>query len=76
MFYPTKIASESMATNAKLFSGFLRSKASGNALVIPDKTFYFYHGIYGSGITDFDLFVNGTIRFHRGKTYTNHYNKP
>lgn len=73
---PYSIKSDSMMMNTKLFSRFLRSKASGNALVIPDKTFYFYPGIYGSGITDFDLLVNGTIRFHRGKTYTNHYNKP
>jgi len=71
---------ESAATlehNTKTFSDILKYNASNNALLIPDEIFHFYPGIYGSNILNFDLFINGTLRFHRPKvTKVNHWDRP
>lgn len=63
--------------NTKTFSDFLKYNASKNSLIFPDKTFHFYPGVYGSNIVDFNLLINGTLRFHRPKvTKVNHWDRP
>lgn len=63
--------------NTQTFSDILRYNASYSSLYFADKIFHFYPGVYGADITDFELVINGTLRFHRpNETYVNHYNRP
>jgi len=63
--------------NTQTLSDILRYNASYNSLFFADKIFHFHPGVYGTEITDFELVINGTLRFHRpNETYVNHYNRP
>ena len=76
---PYNYSKAALIHNTKTFSTFLANYATSGAttLLFPDKTFHFYPGIYGQQITDFELLINGTLRFHRPeKTYVNHYDRP
>jgi len=60
--------------NTQIFSDILEYNASYSSLFFADKTFHFYPGVYGTEITDFELIINGTLRFHRpNKTILNHW---
>jgi hypothetical protein len=74
---PYNYSKAALEHNTNTFSNILKYNASYMSLLFPDKTFHFYPGVYGSDIVDFELLINGTLRFHRPKmTKVNHWNRP
>jgi hypothetical protein len=74
---PDDYSKETLAHNTNQFTDFLNTNASYASLYFADKTFHFYPGVYGQNIIDFEMFVNGTLQFHRPDvTYVNHYDRP
>ena len=61
---PEDSSEEVLTHNTKILNFVLRHKASRSSLYFPAKTFNFRTGIYGRDITDFNWFIDGTIRFH------------
>ncbi len=62
---PWATSSSALEHNTELLSDILNQNASYSALVVPNKVFHFYPGIYAQDIVDFHLYVMGTLRFHR-----------
>ncbi len=74
---PDNFTKAALIHNTNAFTDFLNSKASSSSLYFADKTYHFYPGIYGQNIVDFEMYINGTLRFHRPNvTYVNHYDRP
>ena len=74
---PYNYSTAAMMHNTQTLTDIFNYNASYSSLLIPDKTFHFYPGIYGQDITDFELLINGTLRFHRPpETLVNHVYRP
>jgi hypothetical protein len=74
---PNNFSKAALIHNTNTFTDFLNTNASYSSLYFADKTYHFYPGIYGQQIVDFEMYVNGTLRFHRpNETYVNHYDRP
>lgn len=74
---PFNYSTAALIHNSETLSSVLQNSANYSTLLIPDKTFHFYPGIYAQYVSNFNLLINGTLRFHRPPvTKTNHYDRP